>query len=34
VHRLDELYNLYHDDRYRCSVLLRGMLDGKAIFLG
>ena len=25
VHALDELYNEYHEDRYRCSPLLRNM---------
>ncbi len=25
VNRIDELYNEYHEDRYRCSPLLRGM---------
>lgn len=26
VNRLDELYNTYHEDRYRCSALLRNMV--------
>ena len=27
VHQMDELYNEYHEDRYRCSPLLRKMLN-------
>lgn len=27
VQRLDDLYNTYHEDRYRCSALLRSMLN-------
>ena len=34
VSKLDELYNEYHDDRYRCSPLLRKMnRDNKTFFL-
>ena len=25
IHKMDELYNEYHEDRYRCSPLLRKM---------
>jgi 3-hydroxybutyryl-CoA dehydrogenase len=33
VAQLDALYDLYHEDRYRCSVLLRNMQrDGKTFF--
>ncbi len=33
VHTLDELYHHYHEDRYRCSPLLRNMVAGKEKFL-
>jgi 3-hydroxybutyryl-CoA dehydrogenase len=32
VQKLDNLYNEYHEDRYRCSVLLRRMKKGNKIF--
>jgi 3-hydroxybutyryl-CoA dehydrogenase len=33
VEKLDELYNEYHEDRYRCSPILRRMkLDNKTFF--
>lgn len=32
IHKLDDLYNEYHEDRYRCSVLLRRMKKGNKIF--
>jgi 3-hydroxybutyryl-CoA dehydrogenase len=33
VEEIDALYNLYHEDRYRCSALLRNMQrDGKTFF--
>ncbi len=33
VNKMDELYNEYHEDRYRCSVLLRKMnREGKTFF--
>jgi 3-hydroxybutyryl-CoA dehydrogenase len=33
VNKLDTLYNEYHEDRYRCSPILRRMLrDGKSFF--
>jgi 3-hydroxybutyryl-CoA dehydrogenase len=33
VSRLDDLYDTYHEDRYRCSPILRKMiLDGKTFF--
>ncbi|MFN5370498.1 MAG: 3-hydroxyacyl-CoA dehydrogenase NAD-binding domain-containing protein [Bacteroidia bacterium] len=33
VEQMDALYTLYHEDRYRCSVLLRNMQrDGKTFF--
>ena len=32
IQKLDDLYNEYHEDRYRCSVLLRRMKKGNKIF--
>jgi 3-hydroxybutyryl-CoA dehydrogenase len=32
VQRLDDLYNTYHDDRYRCCPLLRHMLANNQTF--
>ncbi|HNB80924.1 MAG TPA: 3-hydroxyacyl-CoA dehydrogenase NAD-binding domain-containing protein [Chitinophagaceae bacterium] len=32
VHTLDELYTFYHEDRYRCSPLLRNMLKNQTTF--
>ena len=32
VSKLDELYNEYHEDRYRCSPLLRKMSNGNKTF--
>ena len=32
VARLDNLYNFYHEDRYRCSAVLRKMSADKATF--
>ena len=32
IQKLDNLYNEYHEDRYRCSVLLRRMKKGNKIF--
>jgi len=32
VTQLDELYDTYHEDRYRCSVLLRNMVKQKERF--
>jgi 3-hydroxybutyryl-CoA dehydrogenase len=32
VEKLDSLYNEYHEDRYRCSVLLRRMAKDKKTF--
>jgi 3-hydroxybutyryl-CoA dehydrogenase len=32
VSKLDELYNEYHEDRYRCSPLLRKMNNGNKTF--
>jgi 3-hydroxybutyryl-CoA dehydrogenase len=32
VQQLDALYNDYHEDRYRCSVILRKMLQNNQVF--
>jgi 3-hydroxybutyryl-CoA dehydrogenase len=32
IQKLDNLYNEYHEDRYRCSVLLRRMKKENKIF--
>ena len=32
VHTMDELYNEYHEDRYRCSPLLRKMMKNNTTF--
>ena len=32
VQQLDALYNDYHEDRYRCSVILRKMQQNKQTF--
>jgi 3-hydroxybutyryl-CoA dehydrogenase len=33
INQLDELYNEYHEDRYRCSALLRRMgREGKMFY--
>jgi len=32
VNQLDDLYNAYHEDRYRCSILLRNMAKNKQRF--
>ncbi len=32
VKKMDELYNEYHEDRYRCSPILRRMKKGKSTF--
>jgi 3-hydroxybutyryl-CoA dehydrogenase len=32
IQKLDDLYNEYHEDRYRCSVLLRRMKKENKIF--
>jgi 3-hydroxybutyryl-CoA dehydrogenase len=34
VRQIDDLYYLYKEERYRCSVLLRKMADGKQTFYG
>jgi len=34
VERLDKLYHEYHEDRYRCSPLLRRMLEKNQKFFG
>lgn len=34
VRQMDALYFLYHEDRYRCSVLLRKMAETKKTFYG
>jgi len=33
VEKLDELYNEYHEDRYRCSPILRRMAKSGSVFL-
>jgi len=32
IQKLDDLYNTYHEDRYRCSALLRNMLKENKVF--
>ncbi len=34
VRQMDALYFLYHEERYRCSMLLRKMADTKTTFYG
>lgn len=34
VRMMDDLFNLYHEERYRCSVLLRNMADNETTFFG